>query len=99
MIIYFCISNFLAAAEKYQATWVVIPPIFYEHSAKHLNNYYTSHQKIPVLQNMEFTLHNGAPLDITIGDFLRSKGLNIQTFCGMLHKLNTQNKIKIYFNQ
>ena len=84
-------SDLLFVAEIYKATFVISSPVALERLSEYLkkqdeNNSPISaknaHQQekpvLQTLQQMKYCLSYGAPLRRPIGDFLRSKGLNIQ---------------------
>ncbi|KAG2221184.1 hypothetical protein INT45_007761 [Circinella minor] len=58
-------------------------PIIYEQLAEYLNTQPISKETTIILQNFKFALCGGAPLHKQTGDFLRSKGLNVQNHYGM----------------
>ncbi|KAI7858726.1 hypothetical protein BDC45DRAFT_564848 [Circinella umbellata] len=88
-------STLLVIAEKYKATLMISTPIALENLAEHLkkqdkNNsptfgesiYQQEETMLKTLQRMKFCLSYGAPLRKSVGDFLRSKGLNVQNQYG-----------------
>ncbi|KAG2216710.1 hypothetical protein INT45_013633 [Circinella minor] len=88
-------SSLLFIAEKYKATLMICTPIALEHLAEHLkkqdknksptfakSRYQQEETMLQTLQRIKFCLSYGAPLRRSVGDFLRSKGLNVQNQCG-----------------
>ncbi|KAG2225143.1 hypothetical protein INT45_011826 [Circinella minor] len=88
-------SDLLFIAEKYKATLMLSSPITLEHLAEHLkkqdenksstfdkSTYQQEETMLQTLQRVKFCFSYGAPLRRSVGNFLRSKGLNVQNLYG-----------------
>ncbi|KAI7861090.1 hypothetical protein BDC45DRAFT_600824 [Circinella umbellata] len=76
-------ENILTVAKMYEATIMASSPIIYEQLAEYLTTQPISEETTTTLQKFKFAFCGGAPLQKQIGDFLRSKGLNVQNYYGM----------------
>ncbi|KAI9250455.1 hypothetical protein BDA99DRAFT_541709 [Phascolomyces articulosus] len=76
--------DFLEVSEMFQVSLMLAPPSFLERLAEYLKtlpgNNWTIVSK--TLQRVKYCFYGGLPLQIEIGDYLQSKGLNVRTHYG-----------------